>query len=232
MNRLFQLAVFAGMAALGAAPATLAADRPIVVELFTSQGCSSCPPADALLSELAMRKDVLALGFHVDYWDSLGWKDPLSTPGSTARQHAYAAQFGKHEVYTPQMVVDGRRQLVGSRRSDVLQAIAEAQPGAVAPVVFAADGGSVSVGAGQGAGNILVIRFVRDRTTTVPRGENAGSTAHDVNAVENFKTTGRWTGTPLSLPVEPPASGHGVAVLIQSDDGRILGAAAFSAPMG
>ena len=107
--------LFAAAFALLALPA--AADtRPIVVELFTSQGCSSCPPADAVLAELTGRPDILALGFHVDYWDRLGWKDPLSAPGSTTRQKDYAAQFGGHEIYTPQIVVDGERQVVGSRR--------------------------------------------------------------------------------------------------------------------
>src|SRR5260221_4865600 len=81
--------------------------RPVVVELFTSQGCSSCPPADALLGELAKKSEVLALGFHISYWDSLGWKDPLSNKGSTERQKAYARRFTDGRVYTPQMVVDG-----------------------------------------------------------------------------------------------------------------------------
>src|SRR6266705_4449724 len=88
--------------------------RPVVVELFTSQGCSSCPPADALLGELAKRGDVLALGFHISYWDSLGWKDPLSSKSATERQKAYARHFTDGRVYTPQMVVDGTSEMVGS----------------------------------------------------------------------------------------------------------------------
>ena len=97
---------------LTASPAT-ADPRPTVVELFTSQGCSSCPPADALLGELARRGDVIALGFHISYWDSLGWKDPFSTPQSTERQRAYARLFGG-QIYTPQLVVDGTSEMVGS----------------------------------------------------------------------------------------------------------------------
>src|SRR5271170_2270724 len=118
MNRLLAATAALGASLLTIFPA-LAETRPVVVELFTSQGCSSCPPADAVLAELAPRKDVLALGFHVDYWNSLGWKDPLSTQGATQRQHDYATQFGRREVYTPQVVVDGERQAVGSNRDAV-----------------------------------------------------------------------------------------------------------------
>src|SRR5712691_6056213 len=95
---------------LAATPA-VADPRPVVVELFTSQGCSSCPPADALLGELARRKDVIALGFHISYWDRLGWKDPFSSPQSTERQRAYARSF-EGQVYTPQLIVDGAREMV------------------------------------------------------------------------------------------------------------------------
>jgi hypothetical protein len=214
--------------AAGAGPAR-AETRPVVVELFTSQGCSSCPPADAVLAELATHKDVLALGFHVDYWDRLGWKDPFSTPGATARQNGYATQFGRSEVFTPQVVIDGQRQAVGSNRGAVLQAIAQADPLSVAPVTFAADGRSVSIGAGVGRGKVLVIHYVRSRTTQVQRGENAGKTAVDVNGVDAFRAAGEWTGQKLDLPVDPVDADHGLAVLVQGDNGGILGAAALSA---
>jgi hypothetical protein len=227
MNRLM-LAALALSCSTVMTPA-FADSRPVVVELFTSQGCSSCPPADAVLSELAGRKDIIALGFHVDYWDNLGWKDPLSAPGSTARQHAYATWFGRHEVYTPQIVVDGRFQMVGSERDTVLHAIAQAQPQSAAPVNFAADGRSVSVGAGTGQGKIILVRYIRSRTDAVHAGENAGHMAHDVNGVETFKTIGQWTGQAMEIPVESVDDRHGVAVLVQGDDGHILGAAAFSA---
>ena len=117
-----RLAVLLLGLAFAAMPAN-ADPRPIVVELFTSQGCSSCPPADALLGELARRSDVLALGFHISYWDSLGWKDPLSSPSSTERQKAYARHFTDGRIYTPQIVVDGTDEMVGSDRAAVLAAI-------------------------------------------------------------------------------------------------------------
>lgn len=228
MNHLFAAAV--ALSSL-AAPA-FAETRPIVVELFTSQGCSSCPPADALLNELTGRKDVLALGFHVDYWDRLGWKDPLSIQGATMRQHDYAAEFGRHEVYTPQMVIDGTRQAVGSNRGAVLQAIAQSQPASAARVAFAADGRSVSVGAGAGRGKVLVIRYLLKRTTEVQRGENAGRTAVDANGVDSIRDAGDWTGRQLELPVDPVDAGHGLAILVQGEDGRILGAAALPGDRG
>ena len=229
MNRhLIAAAMLALSCATIPAPA-LAEGRPVVVELFTSQGCSSCPPADAVLAELATHKDVLALGFHVDYWDRLGWKDPFSTPGATNRQNEYATQFGRNEVFTPQTVIDGQRQAVGSNRGAVLQAITQSNPTSIAPVTFAADGRSVSIGAGAGRGKVLIIRYVRSRTTQVQRGENAGKTAVDVNSVDAFRTAGEWTGQKLALPVDPVDADHGLAVLVQADNGGILGAASLSA---
>ena len=103
--------------------AARAGERPILVELFTSEGCSSCPPADALLAELASRPDVLALSFHVDYWDRLGWKDPFSSREASQRQNRYAALLDLATVYTPQIVVDGGWQAVGSDRADVEHAL-------------------------------------------------------------------------------------------------------------
>jgi hypothetical protein len=198
-----------------------------VVELFTSQGCSSCPPADRLLGELARREGVLALGFHISYWDNLGWKDPLSSQASTDRQRAYARRFGGR-VYTPQIVVDGTREMVGSDRGAVFAALREAQPAASAPVTFAADRRSVTVGAGGGAGEVLLARFTQRRATPVGAGENAGRTLEDANGVETLVSLGSWNGSAATYPIEPPEPGKGLAVLVQAADGRILGAAAMS----
>jgi hypothetical protein len=214
------------MLALAALPAK-ADGRPVVVELFTSQGCSSCPPADALLGELARRSDVLALGFHISYWDGLGWKDPFSSQSSTDRQRAYARQFGSGQVYTPQMVVDGRREMVGSDRSTVLAALGDARPQAVAPVAFGGDRRSVTVGAGPGSGTVLLVRFAQKRITRVGAGENARRTLEDVNGVEALTTLGVYQGTALSFAIEPPRAGEGVAVLVQGADGHMLGAGAL-----
>ncbi len=220
----------AAMAAIALSAGVAKADtRPVVVELFTSQGCSSCPPADAVLAELAARNDVIALGFHVDYWDGLGWKDPLSAAGSTERQNNYAAVFGRKEVYTPQIVIDGQRQAIGSHRADVLDAIAGARPEAAAPISFAPDRRQVTIGGGEGTGTVTLFGFVRNRMTEVRRGENAGHTARDVNGVVQLAKLGPWTGAAESFPIDPPDAEHGLAVLVQAQDGRILGAAALQA---
>ena len=222
-----QIMRFAGMI-LGLAVATTPANadpRPVVVELFTSQGCSSCPPADALLGELARRRDVLPLGFHISYWDSLGWKDPLSSPGSTERQKAYARRFTDGRVYTPQIVVDGTSEMVGSDRDAVMDALRGVRPAAIAPVSFADDRRSVAIGGGAGRGEIVLVRFVQRRTTNVGAGENTGRVANDFNGVESLTTLGAWDGSEQRFAIEPPAAGEGLAVLVQAPDGHMLGAA-------
>lgn len=206
------------------APAS-ADTRPVVVELFTSQSCSSCPPADALLAELAQRDDVIALGFHISYWDGPGWMDPFSSQSSTDRQRAYARLFALGQVYTPQMVVDGAREMVGSDRRQVLTAVRDARPEAIAPVAFAADRRSVAIAAGGGQGSVLLVRFAQRRTTKVTGGENSRRTLQDANGVEGLASLGSWNGSPLNFAIEPPAAGEGIAVLVQAPDGRMLGAA-------
>jgi hypothetical protein len=221
------LGIFAAVA-LGTSPGS-ADSRPIVVELFTSQGCSSCPPADKLLSELARRGDVLALGFHISYWDNLGWKDPLSSPASTDRQKAYARRLSGGQVYTPQIVVDGTREMIGSHREEVFAALREAQPASSATVKFSADRRSVTIGPGNGAGEVLLARFAQRRATQVGAGENAGRMLEDANGVETLTTLGPWTGATAAFPIVPPEPGKGIAILVQAADGHILGAAAINA---
>src|SRR5262252_1517002 len=138
MIRAWAILTLLGLA-FGSAP-LVAGESRVVVELFTSEGCSSCPPADALLAELASRPEVLALSFHVDYWDRLGWKDPFSSPAATERQQRYASVLGLATVYTPQIVVDGKWQAVGSDRVEVEQALkAAGRSRDEVPVVLAVD---------------------------------------------------------------------------------------------
>ena len=220
--------------ALIAGPPALAAERPVLVELFTSQGCSSCPPADALLGELARRDDVLALGFHVDYWDRLGWKDPYASAQATRRQRLYAKLLDSTNIYTPQMVVDGRTEMVGSYRTEVLQAIAAARAAAVAvPIELAAqdDGLLVRVAAGDDAtrrATVWLVGFDRHHETQVGAGENGGRTLAEWNIVRGLEPLGEWQGAAYetTVPATMLAGYEGVAVLLQESGGRILGTAA------
>lgn len=216
--------------AFAAVPAA-AAERPVVVELFTSEGCSSCPPADALLAELARRPDLLALSFHVDYWDRLGWKDPFSSRAATARQRDYAALLGSGSVYTPQIVVDGRWQAIGSDHGEVARALAAAgsQPAPVVPVTLALADGRVRVGLGAAAGaapaDVLLVGFDRRHTDRVGGGENEGRTLTHVDVVRGFAVIGRFDGTARTIDATAPWPADRVAAIVQAKDGRILGAA-------
>jgi hypothetical protein len=203
-----------------------AQQAPVVVELFTSQGCSSCPPADAFLTDLShQRPDVLALAFHVTYWDYLGWKDPYSLNAATLRQREYARHLGEDGVYTPQMVVDGTKGFVGSDRAEGLSAIAAAARKSI-PVTLARDGGSllVTIGAGAGTAQVLLVGYDPSHETPIGRGENSGRTLRESNIVRSVTPIGAWTGSTITLHQSPPA-GEGFAVLLQAVDGRIIGAA-------
>ena len=207
-----------------------AGERPVVVELFTSEGCSSCPPADALLAELANRPDVLALSFHVDYWDRLGWKDPSSSPEATARQERYAWLLGIDTVYTPQIVVDGRREAVGSDRSAVEHALdaASREPSAV-PVTLSFNNGRARITLGRGgvtaSASVVLIGFDRRRVDTVERGENSGRTLTHVDVVRGIEEVGQFTGQASQIVSTPPWQCDRLAAIVQASDGRILGAA-------
>jgi len=204
-----------------------AAERPVVVELFTSQGCSSCPPANAYLNELSKRpSDVLALAFHVTYWDYLGWKDPFSLKVATDRQARYGRRFGDGS-YTPEIVVDGSTGMVGSYRDDVDDAVAKARVNAatVADVrVVSKDGkASIDVGAGHGAARVLLVGFDREHITSIGRGENRGRTMAEANIVRSFRPVAEWSGTLIHLDEQLP-EGDQIAVILEAPDGRIVGA--------
>ena len=218
--------VAAALAAVVSSAPASAGERH-VVELFTSQGCSSCPPADAVLGKLAQRPGVLALGYHVDYWDSLGWKDTLGSPAHTIRQRSYAASRGDGQVYTPQAVVDGKGLTIGSNGRSV-----DAMMDAPLPVDVEVTGKTVAVGAGSGRGSIWRVDFTKHATVPIGRGENGGRTVTYVNAVRGMTLLGAWTGHAAHYPLGGCGAARGAddcAVILQTGTGRrpgaILGAA-------
>jgi hypothetical protein len=220
-----------GATLAGAASARAEPARPVVVELFTSEGCSSCPPADELLSELARsRPDVLLLAFHITYWDRLGWPDPFSLRAATDRQRDYAQTLGLDSIYTPQMVVDGRTDVVGSDRANVLAALHDAAAARPAPVPLrltrAAGQVTLEVGAGAGAqrGSVLLVGYDAAHRTSVARGENAGRTLIESNVVRGLVHVADWHGGRITVQA-PPVAGDRLAAILQAPDGQVLGAA-------
>ena len=216
----------------GLFPATASAgERPVVIELFTSQGCSSCPPANAFLNEMSKRRaDVLPLAFHVTYWDRLGWKDPFSLEAATVRQDRYGHRFGDGS-YTPEMVVNGSVGLVGSHRDEVKAAIEQAKRDQNASADVSVDkvgeNVAIRIGSGNGNGKVLLIGFDREHTTKIGRGENGGRTLAESNVVRSIRPVGEWSGKPLQIDERFP-EGQDAAVVIESSDGRIVGAARLS----
>jgi hypothetical protein len=193
----------------------VAQGAPVLVELFTSQGCSSCPPADALLGELAQRRDVVALAFHVTYWDRLGWKDSFAAEAWTDRQRGYAALVGTHGVYTPQMVVGGRLDVVGSDRRRVLAAVDLARSRAPAAAITFDDHGRAqlpTVSLGRPA-RLLRADFTDLAEVDIGRGENAGRTIAYHRVVRALADVGPWDGQARSLEV--PVGGGGFALIAQ-----------------
>jgi hypothetical protein len=213
--------------ALGLAPVVAnAGERPVVVELFTSQGCSSCPPANAYLNELAReRRDVLPLAFHVTYWDRLGWKDPFSLPAATDRQARYGSRFGDGS-YTPEIVVDGVTSHVGSDRNAIGPAIDRAKGSTATAVKLSRNGDQllVEIGHGEGRGRVLLVGFDRYHKTAIRRGENGGRTFEEQNVVRSVRSLTDWQGSALRLTEQAP-EGEDAAVLVEAPDGRIVGAA-------
>jgi hypothetical protein len=209
------------------APSFAAEPAPVVVELFTSQGCNSCPPADAVLGELARRDDVLPLSFHVTYWDRLGWPDSLGLEASTRRQEAYADSLGRRSLYTPQMVVGGRLDVVGSQRRRVLEAIELLQrhpePG---PAIAIANGKLILPAGDDGACTLWLIGFDRAHDVAIERGENRGRRLRYHNVVRTIERLGRWTGAASAF--ELPLARHaaegrgGLAIVVQRDEDRAI----------
>lgn len=217
-----------------------------VVELFTSQSCYSCPPAEAYLGELAGRGDVIALEFHVDYWDDLvygsagRWKDVFSSPANTRRQRTYNRNIrGTAQVYTPQMVFDGRAEAAGTRHGAVDNAIDEQardqRPRLDVTIANAADGGlKVTVdGPLKTPAAVWLAIFERAHVTRVKAGENKGKTLTNHHVVTSVERIGTWSGSTMTATVADItlSSGEGCAVLVQDEaQGPILGAAECPTP--
>lgn len=208
---------------------------PTVVELFTSQGCNSCPPADRLLGELAERNDVLALSFNVDYWDYLGWKDTLARPENTERQQRYARILANRRIYTPQMVIGGGIDAVGSDIPAVTGAIAADQRrGDPQLDVYFSNKDDMTLVQITGAAyadkaTIWLVRYRRQILVKIRRGENAGKDLIYHNVVKGYKSLGLWRGHAMEIALDTKALGNdgadACAILVQlNGDGAIVGA--------
>jgi len=203
-----------------------------IVELFTSQGCSSCPPADALLGRLSADPALLALSFHVNYWNSIGWKDPFSSQISTDRQYAYAHALGERTVFTPQLIVNGTRSVIGSQENEIRKEIAKASEAKLpvsADLSKQADGSfNLQLAGPAVAADVWEVRYVRRSVTKIRAGENGGRELETFNDVVQLHRLGAFQPGVLKLePLHQPADG--LAVLVQKPSGGpILGVAAVS----
>jgi len=211
------------LAAFLLAPAAQA--RPVLIEMFVSQSCSSCPPADALLQQLAAAdKDILPLSLDVTYWDNLGWRDTDALDDTTKRQFYYAG-LSNGNVYTPEAVVDGTTQLVGSDKAKLTTAIADAKAAPAGNVPITISGGtmlSLDIAAGTGQGQIILYGYDSHHATAVGAGENRGTVVSEINVVRSVTALGPWTGWDEKFKLPRPAGEH-MAVLLQAKDGSILG---------
>ena len=233
--RIWLFMVAAALAPLVPAIAVADDKPPVVVELYTSQGCSSCPPADKYMGELIKRPDILGLTFHVDYWDYIGWKDPFALPENTTRQRRHSSNLGLRNIYTPQMIIQGAANAVGSDPMDVDQAIEKTRKLPKVPISLKHSTGdqleiSIPAAAYKGSAKILLIAFDDKHSTSVKRGENGGRQLSHYNVVRKTKEIGTWTGQAVSLNASvagmAAAGRNACAVLIQSEQtGHILGAA-------
>lgn len=224
---------------MGFVPVLHANPATSVVELFTSQGCSSCPPADRLLSALARDPSTVAVSFPIDYWDFMGWQDTLASPSFTARQKAYAASLGGGHVYTPQAIIDGLVDAVGSDKTQIEHAIKtnKGRDGALSVPIHLTESGEtlhIDVGAGSGgAASVFVLRVIRSKTVVIGRGENSGRSITYTNVVRAIRKIGDWDGKAKSYELsELKGDNEGYVVLLQkgseTDPGVILAAAKSS----
>lgn len=214
-----------------------------VVELFTSQGCSSCPPADAALKQIVEQGDVVALSYHVDYWNYLGWTDTLSSKENTERQYGYAHSMGRSGVYTPQAVINGRAHVNGAEVGAINGKIDKLQgegQGLTVPITARMNGEEmeISIPAGAGRADVVVAYFTKKETVTVERGENSGRQMEYWHNVYDVQTVGVWEGKDLTITLPAKAMGRskkdGCAILLQAsgpkgEPAAVLGAAVLFA---
>jgi hypothetical protein len=232
---------FAGLANAGQPQGS----HPVVIELFTSQGCSDCPAADRIVAELAKRKDVLALSLPITYWDMLGWKDTFATEANTYRQKSYAKTMNRSGIYTPQLIVDGKLDVVGNQRDRVMAAIAnrQSQIASEQPInlTLGIASGRVEIAIPAAArakdkplATIWVMRTLSSASVNVQQGENKNHQLSYANLVRELHRAGEWTGEAmkLDLPITTGKSKHdGIAVVLQSHDyGEVIAAAMIKLP--
>lgn len=213
-----------------AAPVAATADA-VLVELFTSQGCSSCPPADEVLGQLANRDDVIALSLHVDYWDYLGWKDEFALPAFTQRQQGYARAASENMIFTPQMVVGGTDSVVGTRTLELMDHIARHKSAeSKVEVNLSKNGDAIVIEAnslgGSGDRVVQLVRYKPKSSVAIKRGENAGRTVTYHNVVTSWTVLGTWSGS-APLQMKAPLDGDAPSVVVIQDgaSGPVLAAA-------
>lgn len=242
MSFRFLISLLAGVALTGSVHAQELSKLKGVVELFTSQGCASCPPADAALQRLIAQGDVVALAYHIDYWNYMGWDDTMSSKDNTARQYAYARTLGRSNVYTPQAIINGRDHLNGADFQAInvkLDDLKRVGKGLTVPVaaVMKGDQLEINIAAGQGKADVVVAYFDREQSVDVTKGENSGHQIAYMHSVSDVETVGMWEGKPMSLTlpanVMDKAGRKGLAVLLQSstptgDPAAIIGAAVMT----
>jgi hypothetical protein len=242
LRRLVYCFTIGCVAAVAFPPAADAGDKRAVIELFTSQGCSSCPAADRLLGELAKDRSLVALSLSVDYWDYLGWKDTLALPDHTARQRGYAKSRGDRQVYTPQAVINGVTHMVGSDRSAIDRAIARSgaqQDTLAVPVSLSEANGRITVAVADAPagsrGEVWLCGVKKAANIQIARGENRGRTVTYHNVVRGWHKVGEWSGKAASWTVSRSDFKAGVdeaAVIVQErpngQPGRVLGAASIA----
>ena len=226
------LALAANIALAGAASAEALHIQPkAVVELFTSQGCASCPPADALLTALAEQDDVVALAYHVDYWDYVGWKDTFAQEAYSDRQRAYAKSWGSSRIYTPQMVVNGAKAVVGSRRNEVQNALDRASLPLGMDLTLDGDMLKIAVPPKRELSDAVVwlVTYMDRAEVKIDSGENAGKSMVYTQVVTGRQVLGIWeseTGAELKLPLGEVlgAANTGIAIVVQQERGGLPGA--------